>query len=515
MSQIKILPVPLDFSPFKKALDTLDAKRTAELDALTCDADIKTLRHCLESGQLTAVELTLFYLSRIRQYDQFLRSVMEINPDALLEAVHCDTRRYRQPSAGQLLGIPILLKDNIAAGRQMHNTAGAAALRDHKPPRDAHLVNLLRAEGAVILGKTNLSEWAFFMSSSAPSGYSVLGGQVVNPYHHELEVAGSSSGSAVATAARLAAAAVGTETSGSIIAPAAFNGVAGMRPTRGLVSGDLIIPVTHALDTAGPIARHVSDLAELLSVMSTLDCNQVPLTQADGNKCLNYTVRLHSQSLEGVRMGIVVVADSDPGDAATDLLQAAISMAEASGAITIPVSIPGENCQAMAQGRIDLLTGNRQLLLAGSMAADVATYLAEANASVTALADIIAFNEADCDRYSPFGQDYLIQAQECQMTVQAHQALSSQLQQVARSILKAAQTNHDLDILLTLDNSFSLFYAIADTPAVTVPIGIDSNGQPHGATFVGMDPFTDATVLAIAHAFEQATCLGLHPEPAA
>jgi amidase len=515
VSEIKSPPVTLDFSPFKKALDTLDASRIAELDALTRDADIKTLRRCLEAGQLTAAELTLFYLSRIRQYDQFLRSIIEINPAALLEAAHCDAQGNRQQSAGKLFGIPILLKDNIAAGRQMHNTAGAAALRDHKPPRDAHLVNLLRAEGAVILGKTNLSEWAFFMSSSAPSGYSVLGGQVVNPYHRELEVAGSSSGSAVATAARLAAAAVGTETSGSIIAPAAFNGVAGMRPTRGLVSGDLIIPTTRALDCAGPIARHVSDLAELLNVMSTPDNNPIPFAQADGNKYLNYAARLNSQSLEGLRIGIVIVADSDPGDAATELLQAAITMAEASGATTIPVSIPDENCQAMAQTRIDLLTGNRQLLLAGSMAADVAAYLTKANAPIKSLADIITFNEADCGRYSPFGQDYLIQAQESQMTARAHQALSSKLQQVARSILKAAKERHDLNILLTLDNSFSLFYAVANTPAVTVPIGLDSNGQPHGATFVGIDPFSDATVLAIAHAFEQATCLGLHPEPTA
>ena len=294
----------LDFAPFADALAELDAERLAELEAMAVDAGIVGLRARLATGETSARELVLLYLSRIRRFDDELGAVLELNPEALVEADRLDASRANGEGDGRLHGVPILVKGNVATGDELHTSAGALALADHVAPRDAFVVARLREAGALILGTTNLSEWAHYLSTDAPSGYSALGGQTVNPFGAKLAVLGSSTGSAVAAAARLAAGTLGTETTGSIVAPAAANGVAGMRPTLGLVSADLIVPITAELDGAGPIGRRVADLAELLTVMAVRDDADPNVALADGLHGTDFTDGLEGHALDGLTIGV-------------------------------------------------------------------------------------------------------------------------------------------------------------------------------------------------------------------
>ena len=466
----------------------------ARLDTLTRTADIPELRRRLDRGEFTARQLTLFYLTRIRQYDGPLASVLELNPDVIADAQRLDRPRGAASRRGRLHGLPILLKDNISTGDRMHTTAGAIALAEHRAPVDAALTSRLRAEGALLLGKANLSEWAHFMSSRAPSGFSALGGQVVNPFGSALTVSGSSSGSAVATAARFAVAAIGTETTGSIIAPAAFNGVAGMRPTPGLVDTHGIIPITTAFDGAGPIARQVSDLAELLTAMST----------SDNRQGIDFVESLDSSRLRGLRAGVVSLPDGPDDQHADALFSAALDDLRRLGATVVPSEV-----SRRARRR---LRGVHRELLAGSMADDVARYLEASGAPVRSLAEIIAFNRVAPQRRAPHGQDLLQYALDNSLSSTRHRALSRAARQVAGNAVITTAHRVDADVLVSLDNTFSLFYALAGTPAVTVPIGLDARGQPHGMTFVGVRPGSDAEVLSLAYAFEQGSRRRVSPD---
>ena len=480
------LPRPLDFAPFVPALEALPAARLAELDALVSTADIPTLRARLAGGEVETRELVLAYLSRIRRFDGALAAVIELNPDALREAVRLDAQRAAGSGTGPLHGIPILLKDNIATGDRQRTTVGALALADHRAPRDAEVVARLREAGALILGKTNLSEWAYFMSSAAPSGFSALGGQTSNPHGADLAVLGSSTGSAVAAAARFAAATLGTETTGSIVAPAAANGVAGMRPTLGLVSGDLIAPITTALDSAGPIAPSVRDLAELLDVLTGGD----------------FTSALGAGSLDGLRVGVPDIASRVDG-AAGAVLERVVRVLERAGASVVPVALPPDSVVTLVRGQVTLL--------AGGMRGDVDAWLADTAAPLASLADVVAFNALVPATRAPYGQDLLVRARDGGLEPSTHAALASRLRATSLAAMRAGADAAGADVLLSLDNTFSLFYALGGTPAVTVPAGLDANGQPHGATFVGIRPDTDAALLAVAHAFERAARARIEP----
>ena len=475
------LPRPLDFAPFVTALDALAPERLAELDALVSAADIATLRDRLAAGEIGARELALAYLARIRRFDGELGAVIELNPDALAEGARLDAHRAAGLPLGALHGIPILLKDNIATGDRQRTTVGALALAGHLAPRDAGVVTRLRRAGALILGKTNLSEWAYFMSTRAPSGYSALGGQTLNPHGAGLEVLGSSTGSAVAAAARFAAGTLGTETTGSIVAPAAANGVAGMRPTPGLVDGDLIAPITTALDGAGPIAPGVRDLAELLDVLIGR----------------GFAGALDTGSLAGLRIGIPGIGVRTD-EAAKAVLGRVVRVLERAGASVAPVTIAPDSVVALVRGQM--------MLLAGGMGDDVDAWLAATGAPLASLAEIVAFNAREPTTRAPYGQDLLVRARDGALEPDVHAALASRLRTTALTAMAA-----DVDVLLSLDNTFSLFYALGGTPAVTVPAGLDADGQPHGATFVGVRPGTDAELLGVAHAFERAAALRVEP----
>ena len=271
------------------------------------EATIHDLQAAMEAGQVTSRQLTAMYIERIAALDQsgpMLRSIIEVNPDALDIAQGLDEERQTQGARGPLHGIPILLKDNIATLDKMQTTAGSLALVGSRPPRDAFVAQRLRKAGAVLLGKANLSEWANWRSTASSSGWSARGGQTRNPYVLDRTACGSSSGSAVAIAANLAAASLGTETDGSIICPATSNGLVGIKPTVGLTSRAGVIPISHSQDTVGPFGRTVTDAAILLGAITGVDVHDEVTQESTGKFYIDYTQFLDVQGLRGARIGI-------------------------------------------------------------------------------------------------------------------------------------------------------------------------------------------------------------------
>ncbi|UUZ78921.1 hypothetical protein LJK88_27050 [Paenibacillus sp. P26] len=272
------------------------------------EASIRELQARMKQGAWTSFGIVQHYMERIAEFDRQgpgLNSVLELNPDALGQAEAADAARRRGGTGGPLHGIPVLLKDNIDTADRMHTSAGSIALKDHYAQKDAFLVGQLRKAGAILLGKANMTEWANFMTKGMPGGYSSRGGQVLNPYGPgRLYAGGSSTGSAAAVAAGLAAAAVGTETSGSILNPAVHNSVVGIKPTVGLISRGGVIPLAHSQDTAGPLARTVADAALLLGVLSGADPEDAATGLPSWDEAPDYTACLDAGGLEGARIGI-------------------------------------------------------------------------------------------------------------------------------------------------------------------------------------------------------------------
>jgi len=359
----------------------------------------------METGAVSAVEIVEHYLARIDAIDRAgpaLRAVLEVNPDAAVIAAELDDERRRSGPRGPLHGIPVLLKDNIDTGDRLTTTAGSLALEGHRAPRDAFLVARLRAAGAVVLGKTNLSEWANARSTRSSSGWSSRGGQTRNPYALDRNPCGSSSGSGVAVAADLAAAAVGTETDGSIVCPASVNGVVGVKPTLGLVSRGGIIPVAASQDTAGPMARTVADAAILLSAMAGADPEDAATGDADTHVA-DYRALLQGNALSGARLGVVrsCCGRHEGADAVFD--RALETLRELGAEIVDGVDLSG--ISAVREHEIRVM---RVELKAG-----IDTYLRERPAApVRSLADVIAFNAQHAERVMPyFRQEFLEAAQ--------------------------------------------------------------------------------------------------------
>jgi len=474
------------------------------------ELDIREAQRRMNDGTLTSVELTRAYLARIAEIDDAgpsLNAVIELDPKALGYAAELD--RSRDGRVGPLHGIPILLKDNIDS-KGMVNSAGSLALADNRPAQDAFVVKRLRAAGAVILGKTNLSEWANLRSTRSTSGWSSRGGQTRNPYALDHNPCGSSSGTGAAISASLAAAGVGTETDGSILCPAAVAGLVGLKPTVGLVSRTGIIPISSTQDTAGPMARTVTDAAILLGAMvgrDTLD----PITTNAPNP-IDYTAGLRPDALAGKRIGVVRQAMGyDPVvDAATER---AITTLRAAGAVIVdPANITTWEQWAEPELEIFLF----------EFKAGLEAYLARSGGPVHSLAELIAFNKAHAREVMPlFGQELLL-------ATQAHGGLDSPAYLKARTDarrlawdegLKATLERHQLDALVaptagpawpTDPAKGDVFSgagygvaAVAGTPSLTVPMGED-RGLPLGLVFMGA-PFSEAQLLAYAYAFEQRT----------
>jgi amidase len=480
---------------------------------------VNQLQRRMDAGKLSSKTLVQDDVARIRQLDQAgptLRSVLEINPDANKIATALDAKRNR--SHGPLYGIPVLLKDNIDTGDRMLTTAGSLALTNAPAPNDAAVVTRLRQAGAVILGKTNLSEWADFRSSHASSGWTGRGGQTRNPYALDRNPCGSSSGSAVAVAAGLVPVAVGTETDGSIICPASMNGIVGIKPTLGLVSRSGIIPISHNQDTAGPMARTVTDAAILLSAMAGSDPHDPATVDADKH-ATDYTRFLDPHGLRGKRIGVVrAMAGNEPN--ADRVLDEAIAAMKAQGAIIIdPVTLP----------HLADLGDAEMTVMLYDFKHDINAYLADRpRLQVKTLADLIAFNKQEATQeMSWFGQDLFEQAQtKGPLTDKAYTDALTKAKQFSGpgGIDAALQANH-LDALLSPSwgpayltdlvlgdhivsgnptiGGASQPAAVAGYPSITVPAGW-AHDLPVGIVFFGTK-WSEPTLISIAYGFEQHT----------
>lgn len=484
------------------------------------EATIPELHDQMARGELTSERLVGWYLDRIEAIDRngpSLDSVIELNPDALQAARALDTEWRDTGPRGPLHGIPVLLKANIDTADGMHTTAGSLALADHIAPRDAFLVGRLREAGAVILGKTNLSEWANFRSTRSTSGWSSIGGQTKNPYDTARNPCGSSSGSAVAVAANLTAVAVGTETDGSIICPSGINGIVGIKPTLGLVSRIGIIPIAHSQDTAGPMARSVRDAAILLGAMSGADPDD-PATDGAGAG-VDYTANLAADALAGRRIGVVrsyYGAGSNPDVEA--ILTSSIEALERGGAeIVDPINLDTKGMGAA-----------EDVVLLYEFKADLDRYLEQSEAPIRTLDGIIAFNESHTESVMPyFGQEYMLSARDKgPLTDPAYLDALDTSRSIARKAVDEALAENRLDALIVVSNgpawmtdhvngdSFSIgsssYAAVSGYPSITVPAGFVS-GLPIGLSFVGAAR-SDKQLIEFAYAFEQATRARRAPE---
>lgn len=485
------------------------------------EADVAGLTAAMARGDLSARALVEHYLERIAAIDRAgpaLRSIIELNPDALAIAETLDRERAAGRLRGPLHGIPVVLKANIDTGDRMATSAGSLALAAHRAPDDAFLVTELRDAGLVVLAKANLSEWANFRSRDSSSGWSSLGGQTANPYDPRRNPCGSSSGSAVAVAANLATLAIGTETDGSIVCPSSINGIVGIKPTLGLVSRDGIIPIAHSQDTAGPMARTVRDAALLLDVLAAHDPAD-PASVA-GRERGAYAAGLEQSRLAGRRIGVLRSHSGAGEDERVErILDDAIAALEAGGAeIVDPIEIDTEG---MSSAEYDVLLYEFK--------AGLNRYLAESGAPVANLAEVIDFNERHAGDVMPFfGQDILLAAEaKGPLTEQAYRDALAESKRIARDGIDAALAGHELDALLAPSNGpawltdhvlgdrftvgSSSFAAVSGYAAVTVPAGF-VHGLPVGVSFIG-GPFSERRLLEIAWAFEQATRARRAPDP--
>lgn len=488
----------LDFSPFADSLDRLGSRRLGQIETIIASADVPGAQEAMANGELTSEELTLCFLDRIRRHDGHLRSYLELNPRALDEAREADRLRAAGEVKGPLHGIPLSIKDNLATAAPMHTTAGAEILLDHIAPADAKVVQHLREAGAVILGKASLSELAGSITTDPP-GHNAISGMGVNPYRAGLPVSGSSSGSAIATSARLAMVSVGTETSGSLISPGASNGVVAMKPSLGLVSGEGIVPLIRFQDSAGPIARSVRDAAILLGAID--------------EATTDYAASLDAKALEGVAVGLLRKAILEEETNATYWL----------GRIDEGLALAGAKTKDLDETfaeKPDLLP----VIFLG-LSRDTLHYLAAAGAPVKTVADLQAYNEADPERRMPRGQNVVDLAVRVLGAIREESGVEKEdlgalyeeaalgLREAMAAILARTFAENEVDLLVSLANQHSMLYATAGYPAITVPLGLDESGAPNGVTFIAR-PGEDAKLLAYAYAFEEATRYRVESSPA-
>jgi amidase len=485
--------------------------RTFELEELSV-ADLQT---GMRSGAYTARTIAERFLTRIDEIDRrgpAISSVIEVNPDALAIADARDEERRAGRVRGPLHGIPVLVKDNVDTADKMRTSAGSLALGAFVAPRDAFLVQRLRDAGAVVLGKTNLSEWANFRSTHSSSGWSARGGQTKNPYALDRNPCGSSSGSAVAVSANLATLAVGTETDGSIVCPASACGIVGIKPTLGLVSRAGVIPIAHSQDTAGPMARSVADAAVLLGVLAGVDPRDPATSASRGRAQADYTRYLDAAGLRGARIGI---ARNYFGfnDAVDRVMNEAVAAMKNAGAIIIdPANIP-------TKGKFD---DSEFEVLLYEFKADLNAYLGRLGprAPAKSLAELIEFNERNREREMPFfGQEIFVMAQKKgPLTSKAYRLALAKNHRLSRTQgIDAVITKHRLDAIVAPTGSpawptdllngdhftggSSTAAAVAGYPSVTIPAG-HVYGLPVGISLFA-SAYSEPTLIKLAYALEQ------------
>lgn len=509
---LPLVSVLLTFGLFRAA-GGHDAPPTARTAFDFEEATIAGMQAAMSDGRITSRQLVEGYMARIESIDRSgpcLNSVIELNPDALAIANAMDAERREKGPRGPLHGIPILIKDNIDTADRMKTTAGSLALANARPARDAYIVSRLRQAGAVIIGKTNLSEWANFRSTKSSSGWSGRGGQTRNPYALDRNPSGSSSGSAVAVAANLIAAAIGTETDGSIVSPASVCGIVGLKPTVGLVSRSGIIPIAHTQDTAGPMSRSVADAAAMLGAIAGVDPADAATVGSQGQP--GYTRYLVADGLRGARIGIVRSSAFNLSEKVVPVLESAIAVMQRAGAVVIdPTEVPN-------LGKTD--DAEYEVLLY-EFKADLEAYLAaRPGTHARTITDLIAFNREQSEREMPyFGQEIFEKAdKKGPLTEQAYLDALQKSQSLMREGIESALRGQKLDALVAITNGpahltdlvngdaytggSSSPAAVAGYPGITVPAGF-VHGLPVGISFVGA-AWSEPVLIRLAYAFEQA-----------
>ena len=517
MSKLLIVPAALVLA--LAATPTLAAKPAAhhaQAAYAVEEKSIAQLQADLTAERVTSEQLVRAYLARIERLDRNgpkLQSVLALNPDALADARKLDAERRAGHVRGPLHGIPVLIKDNIETADPIATTAGSLALKDNIGHRDSPLVARLRAAGAIILGKTNLSEWANIRSSRSSSGWSAVGGLTRNPYSADRSACGSSSGSGAAAAASFAAAAVGTETDGSVSCPSAMNGLVGLKPTVGLIPRTFIVPISHSQDTPGPMARSVADAAAMLTVMAGSDARDPQTADADAHKG-DYTTALDPDALKGKRIGVMRFdAGYDPNVDA--LLDRAIADLKAAGAEVVEIKTFASEPE---------IGKNEGLVLNTELKADMATYLASTPAAVKSrtLSDLIAFDNAHAHEEMPFfGQETFEQAdktkdlndpeykkaRETSFRLAGPEGIDKLLADDKLDALIAPTTGPAWTIDVVNADHFSgsdtTLPAVAGYPHLTVPMG-QIDGLPVGLSFIG-PAWSEARLIGLGYAYEQKT----------
>ncbi|MBC7946732.1 MAG: amidase [Chitinophagaceae bacterium] len=493
-----------------KAPGVDDKAAAFELD----EQSVQSLQEKMRSGAYTSAGITKLYLDRIDAIDRngpLLKSVIEINPDAIAIATTLDEERKSGKTRGPLHGIPILIKDNIDTGDKMQTTAGALAMSGHIAPNDAFVVKKLREAGAVILGKTNLSEWANFRSTQSCSGWSSRGGQTKNPYVLDHNPCGSSSGSGVAVAANLCAIAVGTETDGSVTCPASVNGIVGLKPTVGLVSRSGIIPISATQDTAGPMGRSVADVALLLGAMIGIDEEDEVTKESAGKVHADYTKFLDASSLKGKRIGI----DKKPqgkNHYMHSLSKTAVEILKRQGAEVIEVEY-FDKISAFGESEFDVLQYEFK--------DGLNKYLASHKAPMQSLKDVIAFNVANEDKAMPYFKQETLESSEKKAGLDSkeYKEALGKSYTASKKILDDVMAANKLDAICGLTMgpacSIDMIYgdrwgdvfltmpaAVTGYPHISVPAGMVYS-LPVGLSFFG-PAYSESVLIGIAYAYEQA-----------
>jgi len=490
LMQSKYLDLNDVFAPFNKDLSSFSEDEYNALKPMILERDIPTLQAHVANGDLSYEKLTLFYLYRIRKFEsdstKSLNSIIALNPNVLKEARQKDKEKNKG-SEYSIFGMPILLKDNINTNN-MPTTAGAIALVENKNTNNAFIVEKLKAKGALILGKVNLSEWAYFFCSGCPLGYSAVGGQTLNPYGRKVfETGGSSSGSGVTVAANFAVAAVGTETSGSITSPSSMNSVVGLKPTIGELSRTGIVPISSTLDTPGPMTKSVIDNVIFLEAMLGYDLNDAASVDENLSEN-NFEKSVLSSSLKGKRFGVLKELLSD------SIYNITVQKMKNSGAEMIEISPE----RAQFKGFTTLLNID--------MKYDLPTYLAnnaDKNVVVKSVKDVTLFNLQDSVLRAPYGQQLFDGIVKDSTTITELEVIKDGLQTVGKKFLQDLY-DKDLDAILSINNYHSGVAAVAKYPTLTVPMGYKKNGEPISLTFVGK-PFSERTLLKAGYVFEQLT----------
>lgn len=484
------------WAPFNDEMEKFSADRYAMLRPLIMDKTIPELQKSISNGDFTYEELVHFYLHRIKQFDRnnalSLNSVISINPNILKEARERDEAFQAGDRKHPIFGIPVLLKDNINT-ENIPTTAGAVALRENQTD-DAFIVERLKEHGALILGKANLSEWAYFFCGDCPSGYSAVGGQTLNPYGRKiLDTGGSSSGSAVAVAANFVPAAVGSETSGSILSPSSQNSLVGLKPTIGVLSRGGIVPISSTLDTPGPMTKSVVDNAILFSAMAGNDPED-PASAGNPQTNNDIYANLDANSLKGKRLGAIKSLMED------SLYVAAINDLREAGAEVVEFEAE------------DVELPNFVRLLNLDMKKDLPEYFERygGGGDLRSVEDVVAYNLQDTVNRSPYGQALFEGIIQDNATDEEFAAIKDTLRRNGRRFFDVPMKEHNLDGVLSINNYHAGFAAVAHYPALTVPMGYKENNAPMGLTFIAK-PYKEADLFAWAHAYEQATGKRISP----